>query len=148
MTADAMTATEVDETLRAAGAGVLSLTDGAETYAVPESFGYDGDDVYFQLVHGADSDKMAFVETTDVATLTAFTERPARSVIVRGELGPVPDEDEPVAMRAIAANATIPTVDISLDADPDALSFDFYRLRPDDRSGRKFGTVPSTPDAP
>jgi nitroimidazol reductase NimA-like FMN-containing flavoprotein (pyridoxamine 5'-phosphate oxidase superfamily) len=131
-----------------AGAGVLSLTDGVETDAISESFGYDGDHVYFQLVHGSDSDKMDFVATTEIATLTAFTEQPARSVIVRGELGPVPDEDDPVAMRAIAANATIPTVHISLDTDPDALSFDFYRLCPAERSGRKFGVVATTPGSP
>ncbi|WP_251341454.1 pyridoxamine 5'-phosphate oxidase family protein [Haloplanus halophilus] len=143
MTADAMSRAEVDDALRAAGAGVLSLTDGAETYAVPEAFGYDGEHVYFQFVYGADSDKMAFVETTDIATLTVFTERPARSVIVRGRLQPVGDEDADVAMRAIAANADIPTVDVSLDADPDALEFDLYRLVPEERSGRTFGVAPA-----
>jgi len=148
MTADVMTRTEVDGTLRAAGAGVPSLTDGVETYAIPESFGYDGEHVYFQLVHGSDSDKMDFIATTEIATLTAFTEQPARSGIVRGELGSVPDEDDPVAMRAISANATIPTVDISLETDPDALSFDLYRLRPAERSGRKFGAVATRPGNP
>jgi len=141
MTATEMGRAEVDDTLRSVGAGVLSLTDGTETYAVPESFGYDGDHVYFQFVYGADSDKLRFVETTEVATLTAFTEDPTRSVIVRGEIDRVPDTDDPVAMRAIAANATIPTVDVSLDTDPDELTFAFYRLIPSERSGRTFGTT-------
>ncbi|MFD1632598.1 pyridoxamine 5'-phosphate oxidase family protein [Haloplanus ruber] len=147
MTADAMSRDEIDGALRDTGAGVLSLTDGAETYAVPESFGYDGDAVYFQFMNGADSDKMHFVETTEVATLTAFTQDPARSVIVRGGLCPVADADEPIAMRAIAANATIPTVDVSLDTNPDELTFAFYQLCPDERSGRAFGVSPPVPGA-
>lgn len=38
--------TEIDGVLRDVGHGVLSLTDDGEPYAVPRSFGYDGDGIY------------------------------------------------------------------------------------------------------
>ena len=55
MTARAMTRDEIDAALHEAGVGVLSLADGGETYATPE--------------------------TTGVATLTVFGERPTWSVV-------------------------------------------------------------------
>ncbi|ELY45163.1 pyridoxamine 5'-phosphate oxidase family protein [Natronorubrum sulfidifaciens] len=143
MTATALTRDEIDAFLREQGSGVLSLTDGAETYAVPESFGYDGGDLYFQLVSEPDSEKLAFIETTDVATLTVFTDTPARSVLVRGPLESVPDADRARASSAIAANATIPTLNVSPDSPTEALSFEFYRLVPQDLTGRAFGITPS-----
>lgn len=142
MTATALTRDEIEAFLRKKGSGVLSLTDGTETYAVPESFGYEGGELYFQLVSEPDSNKMAFIETTDVATFTAFTDDPARSVLVRGPLEPVPDADEHRASSAIAANATIPTLNVSLDTMTDELAFEFYRLVPQELSGRAFGPVP------
>lgn len=138
MPADAMTDDEIDARLRQAGTGVLSLADGAETYAVPESFGYDGDALYFQFVSEADSRKRSFVETTETATFTLFTERPARSVIVRGAIHPVPDWDRPAATEAIAANATIPHLNVSLDTPLEDLRMDLYRLTPTERSRRVF----------
>ncbi|MEF8855836.1 MAG: pyridoxamine 5'-phosphate oxidase family protein [Haloplanus sp.] len=139
MTAHELSRDEIDASLRDAGAGVLSLTDGGETYAVPESFGYDGDHIYFQSVYTDDSRKMAFIETTDLATLTVFTECPAESVIVRGRLGAVPDDEAIPARRAIAANATIPALNVSPDTPTEDLEFTLYRLAPEEISGRRFG---------
>ncbi|SEH66385.1 hypothetical protein SAMN05192561_12424 [Halopenitus malekzadehii] len=132
-------ADEIDEILRTAGSGVLSLCDGTETYAVPESFGYDGDALYFQLVHDDDSEKMAFIETTGTATVTVYSESPAESVVVRGSIEPVPDADHAIAMNAIAENAAIPTLNVSPTAALDDLTIDLYQLRPESVSGRAFG---------
>ncbi|QHS16282.1 pyridoxamine 5'-phosphate oxidase family protein [Halopenitus persicus] len=132
-------ADEIDEILRTAGSGVLSLCDGAETYAVPESFGYDGNALYFQLVHDDDSEKMAFIETTDAATFTVYDESPAESVIVRGPIETVPEDDHAIAMNAIAENAAIPTLNVSPTAALETLSMDLYQIRPADVSGRAFG---------
>lgn len=140
MSVETLSRDEIDDTLRDAGAGVLSLTDGQDTYAVPESFGYDGERLYFQSVYGDDSRKMAFIETTDLATFTVFTERPAKSVIVRGQLDPVPEDEMLRAQRAIAANATIPALNVSPDTRIDDLDFSIHRLDPEERSGRRFGT--------
>ncbi|MGQ4556248.1 pyridoxamine 5'-phosphate oxidase family protein [Halobellus sp. GM3] len=129
---------EIDERLRDSGAGVLSLTDGAETYAVPEAFGYDGDRLYFQFVTNGDSRKMTFIGTTEIATLTVFTERPAESVVVRGRLVPVPVDEQKRAAMAISENADIPAVNVFPETTPEGLTMEFYQLVPDAYSGRRF----------
>jgi len=109
MMAEEMERTAIDAHLIDAGVGVLSLGSDADTYAVPESFGYDGECLYFQLVFDKDSTKMAFIDTTDMATFTVFTEDPPQSVLVRGHLEPVPEAEQTQAATAIAENANIPT---------------------------------------
>ncbi|AGB36307.1 pyridoxamine 5'-phosphate oxidase family protein [Natronococcus occultus] len=140
MATSELTESETAELLRNANSGVLSLTDGTETYAIPQSFGYDGSSLYFQLVCTADSTKVAFIETTDIATFTVYTERPTKSVIVRGKLDPVPEDEETDAMAVIAENATIPTLNVSPDTPTAELSCRLYRLTPEMVSGRELGT--------
>jgi hypothetical protein len=128
---------ECDELLRERGSGVLSLTDGTETYAVPMSFGYDGGTLYFQFVHDENSRKMSFVEATDVSTFTVYTEDPPRSVTVRGSLERVVD-DESQAAAVFSENATVPSLTVSPGKSVDDLAFEFYRLRPLEVTGRAF----------
>ena len=139
MSTEEMSRREIDTFLESVGVGVLALTDGAEAYAIPESFGYDGEDVYFQFVHHEDSHKMRLIETTETATFTVYAENVARSVLVRGTLEPVPVENELQATNAIAENATIPTLNVDPTLSLEKLSFDFYRLVPAELSGRTFG---------
>jgi hypothetical protein len=136
MTAHVMRRDEIDAFLRDIGTGVLSLTDGVETYAIPESFGYDDGRLYFQFGYSDGSDKLSYLSTTDVATFTAYTVDPTRSVLARGPVEPVPDPADDRAAAALAGNATIPNVNVSPDDDVD---FAFYRLIPDELSGRAFG---------
>ncbi|MUV86196.1 pyridoxamine 5'-phosphate oxidase family protein [Natronomonas sp. CBA1123] len=133
-----MSQSGIDALLSAEGAGVLSLTDGAETYAIPESFGYDGTHLYFQFAHEDDSRKMAFLETTDVATFTVFTTEPAESVQARGRIEAVPHADHDAAAAALADNATVPTMNVIPDTPVEDLSMAFYRLVADSLSGRVF----------
>lgn len=146
MTARTLDRAEIDAHLRELGVGVLSLADGGETYAVPESFGYDGDALYFQFGYDDDSDKMSHVGTTDIATFTAYTVDPAWSVVVRGRLEFVPESDATTATEALASNATIPNVNVSPDAADGEIRFTFYRLVPDDISGRAFGVAARSHD--
>lgn len=126
--------------LREEDTGVLSLSDGGDTYAIPESFAFDGDDVYFQFVHGEDSQKMSFIETTDIATFTVFTQdMTPHSVIIRGEIDAVPEGEEVQASRAYSENSVVPMLNVSVSDPVEELNFDFYRLRPVEMSGRKFG---------
>lgn len=136
--ADELTRTQMDERLRSTGTGVLALTNGTETYAVPESFGYDGECVYFQFVHHDDSRKMAFLETTDVATHVVYTTRPAASVVIRGPVERVPSEERERAAAAMAENGEVPTLNVDPSRDTDELSFEFYRLVPEEITGRAF----------
>src|SRR6056297_2039473 len=103
---------ERDRLLVESGVGVLALTDGTEAYSVPESFGYDGEILYFQFTYTPESKKMVFLETTETATFTVYDEQPAQSVIVRGTLEPVLEDEETKAATAIADNASIPTVNV------------------------------------
>lgn len=139
MTAEPMDDAEIEKHLREIGTGVLSLTDGSETYAVPESFGYDGEDLYFQLVLHEASRKQSFIETTDIASVTVYAEQPARSIVVRGDLERLPDEEAHMATAALAENAVIPTLNVIPDAPVAELTFAYYRLTPREITGRKFG---------
>jgi hypothetical protein len=136
---------DIDAYLRERGVGVLSLADGAETYAIPESFGYDGDALYFQFGYDDDSDKMDYVATTAVATFTVHTTDPARSVVARGPIAPVSDSATDRAAAALAANATIPNLNVSPDTADEDVDFVLYRLTPEVLSGRTFGTGSDPP---
>jgi len=129
---------ESDELLCEAGVGVLAVTDGSDAYSVPESFGYDGERLYFQFVYTDDSKKMAFLEETETVSFTVHEATPARSVIVQGEVERVPDDDESRAATAIAENASIPTLNVYPGTGPDDIDIDYYQLTPSEITGRQF----------
>ncbi|USZ68720.1 pyridoxamine 5'-phosphate oxidase family protein [Halorussus salilacus] len=142
-----MDESEIDSFLREQDSGTLSLTNGEETYAIPESFGYDGENLYFHMAYTTDSQKMEFIETTEVATFTTYREdTSASSVIARGEIERVPESDEILASRAFADNTVVPVLNVSIEESIDQLDFDFYRLRPTELTGRKFGDNLGRPD--
>ncbi|ELY57526.1 pyridoxamine 5'-phosphate oxidase family protein [Natronolimnohabitans innermongolicus] len=151
MTAEEMDLEEMTAFLRDANTGVLSLTNGSETYAVPESFAYDDGTIYFQFANRDGSHKMSFVGTTDVATVTVFAENPARSVIARGPIERVPEHETLEATSALAENASIPTLNVVPDVSVDELSFELYRVDLEFVTGRRFPesrsqTVTELPD--
>jgi nitroimidazol reductase NimA-like FMN-containing flavoprotein (pyridoxamine 5'-phosphate oxidase superfamily) len=133
-----LTQEEIDLLLCESGVGVLALTNGSEAYSIPESFGYDGETLYFQFVYTPDSKKMALLETTDTATFTVYDEQPAQSVLAQGPVESVPKENEPKAATAITENASIPTLNVYPDTRPDELTIEFYRLQPTTVTGRHF----------
>ena len=140
MDAALMVEPEIESVLRDKDTGVLSLSDGADTYAVPKSFAFDGETLYFQLVYTEDSQKMSFIETTELATFTVFTDDTnAHSVMIRGEMEAVPEAEVVQASRAFSENAVVPMLNVSVNEPVEELNFDFYRLRPVETSGRKFG---------
>ena len=114
---DALVDNEMDEAalaeaLRTHGTGVLSLARDGEAYAVPVSFGYDGERCYFVFIgYHEPSTKAQFAESTERATLTVY-EAPGRddwhSVTVRGRLSRLGDDDRPAAREAIDDNAWHP----------------------------------------
>jgi nitroimidazol reductase NimA-like FMN-containing flavoprotein (pyridoxamine 5'-phosphate oxidase superfamily) len=128
------------------GVGVLALTNGSEAYSIPESFGYDGESLYFQFVHTPDSKKVAFLETTETATFTVYDEHPAQSVLVQGPVEPVPEENKSKAATAIAENASIPTLNVYPETTPDEFTMDYYRLQPTAITGRQFSAFTPTTD--
>ena len=90
-----MTETELGEHLREVEAGVLSLADGGEAYAVPVSFRYDDGRLLLRLTDDGDSEKLAFARATDSATFVAFGQdgTDSWSVLARGPLVELDDEE-------------------------------------------------------
>lgn len=104
-----MSEAEEEQFLHDQGQGVLSLARDGEAYGLPVSFGYDGGDLYFILLQFGDhSEKLDFVDATERATFSTFEfddEHHWRSVLVRGSLEKVADEDEDEATDIMFDNA-------------------------------------------
>jgi hypothetical protein len=83
---------EVEEHLRLAPSGVLALADDGRAYAVPVAHAYDGERLYVRLTDDGESEKMAFLGTTEEATFVCYGEdgNDSWSVVVRGGLEEVP----------------------------------------------------------
>lgn len=92
-----MSDTEIESFLYERGHGVLSLARADDAYAVPVSFGYDGDRVFVYLIRfGEGSKKLAVSPETGTACLTAYDVRSRddwESVVVYGALVEVPEAD-------------------------------------------------------
>jgi hypothetical protein len=131
----------VEDLLRTAGWGVLSLADGGVPYSLPVSFGYDGDAVYFGLLREADGDgeKFAFVADGGRARLLVTDVRARfdwRSVAVTGPLRAVEAGSDAFA-RLRAVLAANPWFSSGVDDAPGVEAVEGWRLDPEARSGRE-----------
>jgi len=119
------------------GWGCLTLANEGCAYSVPMSFGYDGEEtVYFHLQTDERSEKMAYLDATERATLLVPEVEPPdwTSVVVRGPIESVPDEEVDDAYAACAENAWFPACPWPDDRDPTELRF--YKLAADEVTGR------------
>lgn len=104
-----MTDHEIDRFLLEQGTGVLALASDGDAYAVPLSFGYDGEGtIYLDLLRfGEESEKLDRVETTETACFVTY-DAPAqsawRSVVALGTLEQVPEGAATEEMDAIMAD--------------------------------------------
>jgi nitroimidazol reductase NimA-like FMN-containing flavoprotein (pyridoxamine 5'-phosphate oxidase superfamily) len=106
--------------MREQGHGILSLTDGADAYGVPVSFGYDESaGIFLSLLRFDESSrKMAYLEESDRVCLTAYevtSPKERQSVIAIGSLSRVPVSGLPHELRAgetIRENVWFPAFDI------------------------------------
>jgi hypothetical protein len=90
---------DIDEMLSTTGYGTLSLARKNEAYAIPVSFGYDGDDRVFLALLETDPPqrKLDFAAACERACLTVTDVRGRfdwESVVVRGSLRSVDPETE------------------------------------------------------
>lgn len=137
LVANEMSADEIETALQEHGTGVLSLARDDESYAIPVSYGYDGERCYFVFVgYHEPSTKAEFAETTERATLTVY-EAPDvhewHSVVLRGPLAKLSsDDDWDAANEAIEENAWYPS--LFRNADPRG-SVDLWALDPDELTG-------------
>ncbi|MFC7096756.1 pyridoxamine 5'-phosphate oxidase family protein [Halobaculum marinum] len=131
-----MSEAAVEATLREHGTGVLSMARDGEAYAIPVSFGYDGERCYFVFVgYHEPSTKAAFAEATERATLTVYDDTSRddwHSVNVRGRLAKLGDDDWPAAREAIGDNAWYPA--LFRGADPRG-RIDMWALEVEEKTG-------------
>ncbi|MHC3436654.1 pyridoxamine 5'-phosphate oxidase family protein [Natrialbaceae archaeon A-gly3] len=89
-----MTDEEIAEFLTEQGVGLLALADGGDAYAIPISFGYDGERAVFSYWHfGTETAKEEYTEATRRACLAVYdVHSPVkwRSVLAFGELEEIP----------------------------------------------------------
>ncbi|RZV11726.1 hypothetical protein BDK88_0607 [Natrinema hispanicum] len=91
----------IEERLRTAETGVLSLSKDDESYAIPLAHYYDSDGLYFRLGVTDGSRKQAFIEATETACYVCYgteaTDDPREieswSVMVTGQLSEIPDSE-------------------------------------------------------
>ncbi|WP_144901247.1 pyridoxamine 5'-phosphate oxidase family protein [Halobellus captivus] len=107
-----MTDAEIDDYLREAGTGVLSLAENNRAYAIPISFGYEtGRAVFSYWQFGPDSRKKDLSETTERACLTVYdidSQTDWRSVLAFGTLRELPTSEWRDAGELIDQNAWSP----------------------------------------
>ena len=133
-------AKERDEFLGDGGVGVISFSTGSEgpPHSIPVSYGYDAVETtfYFRLAVGPDS-KKGDVDGRPVSFVVhGDGEEPWRSVVASGRLEPTTDETIATETLQGLERVRIPLFDV-FDRPAAAVPFDFYRLVPDELTGRK-----------
>lgn len=135
----AMDEATVEDFLGEGGTGVLSLATGEGTapHAVPVSYGHDSQTgtLYFRLAVGPDSAKTALADRP--VTFVTYGEEADRwhSVVARGRLEDVEAEGIGTATLQGLDRVEIPLVDM-FDQPTRVVDFEFYRLVPDELTGR------------
>ncbi|WP_135364615.1 pyridoxamine 5'-phosphate oxidase family protein [Halosimplex halophilum] len=143
-----MGAEEVDRFLGSGGTGVLSLsTVGDEPPdAVPVSYGYDAEDrvFYFRISVGHDDDPGELAGRP--VTFVAYGDEDGdddgrwRSVVARGRLHDTEEAGIETETLAEMERIDIPLVDV-FEEPLRMVSFDFFRLDPDEFTGRRESLV-------
>lgn len=135
---------EVDAVLEGNGVGVLALLDGTTPYPIPMSFGFDGDRAIFSMQFGAadGSRKRSCLESSTRAGFTVYEETEPdevwRSVVITGEIHPVPDGRELDALEAMIANAAFPPDLAVWGVSAEAADLTLYELSMEACIGREF----------
>jgi len=140
-----MGADEITAFLKENGTGVLSLAHGDNAYAVPETFGYDGERIYFKFGYHDESKKVQYLGTTARAAFVVYdTDNGSfRSVVATGPIRKVPDDRVDHALSVLESHAGDP--EVSAFALPDE-EFDFavYALDVETINGRSRGAGDDT----
>lgn len=136
----ALTAEETDALLARHETGVLALARGDDPYAIPISYGYDGDDrrFFLRLVSTPESEKRAFLDGSPNVRLVVYEEAAAEyeSAVVTGTLEPIAREDITPEHIEQYGEAKRPLFEIWGEARDD-LDIQLYVLEPEAISGRR-----------
>lgn len=138
---DELSDAAIDSVLKQVGFGFLGLARDDRPYVIPMSFGYDGEDLYFQM--NSSGRKFDYIEPGALASFTTVhvdqETGTSTSVVVEGTMDEVPEPEATHAMEALAANANFGT-DLAVWGVPlQEADLAEYVLRPDSISGRSYG---------
>lgn len=131
---------EITAFLEENGTGVLSLARGDDAYAVPETFGYDGERIYFKFGYHEESRKVQYLGTTARAAFVVYSadDGAFRSVVATGPIRKVPDDRVEHALSVLESHAGVP--EVSAFALPDEeFEFAVYALEVETIDGRRRG---------
>ena len=131
---------ELNEFLGRGGTGVLSFSRGADQppYSLPVSYGFNeaSGDFYFRLAFPADAGKADVVDAPVSLVAHAREEDGWRSAVATGRLEELAEEDYDSSALQGMWRVEIPLVDV-FERDPREITFRYFRLDPDDLTGRK-----------
>ena len=134
-----MSAAETDAFLGRNETGVLALARSDDPYAVPISYGYDGEtrQFYLRLVSTPESEKRAFLGSEPAAKLVVYEEDGDvyRSVVATGRLVEIDPGELTVERIEQYGRAKRPLFEIWGQEKPD-LDIKLYALEPEELSGR------------
>ncbi len=137
-----MSAAEIDSFLRRHETGVLALAAADEPYAIPISYGYDGDDgtFYMRIVSTPDSEKRDFLASSPAIRLVVYEEADDGetywSVVATGDLEQIDPSDLDVEEIEQYGETRRPLFEIWGTSKAD-LRIQLYRFKPDEISGRR-----------
>ncbi|WIV68506.1 pyridoxamine 5'-phosphate oxidase family protein [Natrialbaceae archaeon AArc-T1-2] len=135
-----MTDAEIESFLRERGIGVLSLSRDGRAYAVPVSFAYDEEyhRCLLDLGFGPESKKRTFIETTEIACLTAYEwHSPSewQSVVLTGLLRPLEEPLDRSYETLFYEHAK--EIEITVfDLPPEEIDLEWYEFVVREQSGR------------
>lgn len=131
-----------DAFLDRGGTGVISFLQESDEppYALPVSYGYEPTEAqfYFRLAFGPDTGKEGRVDDGTPVTFVVYDETDDgwKSVVASGELEEVDEESLDPSVGEAMRQIEIPLVDV-FERDPREMTFRFFRLDPDELTGRK-----------
>ncbi len=128
--------------LQTARHGVLSLAVDDEAYAVPMSFGYDGEGLYFIFRRPATgSRKLEFIRETDRAAFVVSsmaTKHDWASVVVEGPVVPVDDDGWSALLDAFGEDVWFPSIFSETDPREDFVGYYLVAERATGRKGADY----------
>ncbi|MFB6129987.1 MAG: pyridoxamine 5'-phosphate oxidase family protein [Salinigranum sp.] len=136
-----MPESEVADFLEEVGVGTLAFGTEDGGYAIPMSFGYDRyrDRCVFQFAFEEDSQKRSYVDRGNPVSLSIYEWEDVddwRSVVVRGTLHPVEEEEEvPQSAGVFASFARIASPEVFRHP-LEEIDFEWYELRIERKTGR------------
>ncbi|ELY49240.1 pyridoxamine 5'-phosphate oxidase-related FMN- binding protein [Natronorubrum bangense JCM 10635] len=130
------------------GIGVLAVVDEGIPYAIPMSFGYQGDEMTFAMQWGTGygGRKSKAIRSNSNVCFTIYEQdsdvpETWRSVVVTGEIYEISEENQVEAFSSLATNAEFAS-DLEMWGIPfEEIEMSLFGLNTEDCEGREFSSI-------